>query len=335
MSDDIPQLRVAILSAAHLHADSYAAALGQLSGVTLTSVWDDDAARGQAKAAEYGTSYEPDLERALGACDAVIICSENVRHRELTEKAAGAGIHVLCEKPLATTAQDARAMVDTCQAAGVLLGTAFPVRHSGPAFWMRDAVSSGTLGKVLMIRGANRGTNPGGWFVNPALSGGGAVTDHTVHVADVIRFITGEEITSVYAEADTHFYPDLPVEDCGLLLMGLSGGGFASLDPSWSRPNKAYPIWGDVKVEITGTGGVANMDYGAQHNLLYSNTRVRAAQLPWGDNPDLLMVTDFLDAVRENRPPLATGEDGLRAVEIMEAAYRSIKSGQVAEVRQT
>ena len=328
----VPDLRIAILSTAHLHADSYAAALRDLDGVTLTALWDDDAGRGHGKAAEYGTEFQPELDVALSACDAVIVCSENIRHRELTERAASAGKHVLCEKPLATTVDDARAMIAACDTAGVLLGTAFPVRHSGPAFQMREAISSGALGAVLMIRGANRGTNPGGWFVDPALSGGGAVTDHTVHIADLIRFVTGEEITSVYAEADTHFYPDLGVEDCGLLMMGLSGGGFASLDPSWSRPNKAYPSWGDVRMQLTGTGGVATFDYTAQHNSLYSNSRVRAAQLPWGDDGDQLMVADFAAAVRENRPPLASGEDGLRAVEVVAAAYESLRTGRSVAV---
>ncbi len=328
----VSDLRIAILSAAHLHADSYAAALRDLDGVTLTVLWDNDTGRGHGKAVEYGTEFQPELDVALSTCDAVIICSENIRHRELTERAASAGKHVLCEKPLATTVDDARAMIEACDAAGVLLGTAFPVRHSGPAFQMREAISSGVLGAVLMIRGANRGTNPGGWFVDPALSGGGAVTDHTVHVADLIRFVTGEEITSVYAEADTHFYPDLGVEDCGLLMMGLSGGGFASLDPSWSRPNKAYPSWGDVRMQLTGTGGVATFDYTAQHNSLYSNSRVRAAQLPWGDDGDQLMVADFAAAVRENRPPLASGEDGLRAVEVVAAAYESLRTGRSVTV---
>ena len=327
-----PDLKIAILSAAHLHADSYAAALRALAGVTLAVLWDNDAARGHEKAGEYGTGFEPDLDAALNECDAVIICSENIRHRELTERAAAAGKHVLCEKPLATTVENARAMIETCAQAGVLLGTAFPVRHSGPAFQMRDAIASGALGSVLMIRGANRGTNPGGWFVDPALSGGGALTDHTVHIADLIRFVTDEEITSVYAEADTHFYPDLGVEDCGLLMMGLSGGGFASLDPSWSRPNQAYPSWGDVRMQLTGTGGVATFDYTAQHTELYANARVRAAEMPWGDDGDQLMVADFAEAVRENRSPLASGEDGLRAVEVVAAAYESLRTGRSVEV---
>ncbi|PLS76894.1 MAG: gfo/Idh/MocA family oxidoreductase [Chloroflexi bacterium] len=325
-------MKIGILSAAHVHTSSYARALQQIPGVTLAGLWDDNVTHGQQRAEEYDTTFEADLDRLLEACDAVVICSENVRHRELTVKAAEAGRHVLCEKPLATTTADARAMVEACQKAGVLLGTAFPVRQSGAVISLRDAVRNGVLGHVLMIRGTNRGTMPGGWFVDKSLSGGGAITDHTVHVVDAIRFVTGEEITSVYAQADTHFYPDLAVEDCGLLIMELSGGGIVSLDPSWSRPNQAFPTWGDVTMEVSGTEGVANVDYTAEHTKLYSNSRVRAAQLGWGEDNDLLLVTDFVRAIREGRAPMASGEDGMRAVEVVEAAYASIASGEVARV---
>ncbi len=326
------ELKIGILSAAHVHTSSYARALQQIPGVTLAGLWDDNVTHGQQRAEEYDTTFEADLDRFLEGCDAVVICSENVRHRELTVKAAEAGRHVLCEKPLATTTADARAMVEACQKAGVLLGTAFPVRQSGAVISLRDAVRNGVLGRVLMIRGTNRGTMPGGWFVDKSLSGGGAITDHTVHVVDAIRFVTGEEITSVYAQADTHFYPDLAVEDCGLLIMELSGGGIVSLDPSWSRPNQAFPTWGDVTMEVSGTEGVANVDYTAEHTKLYSNSRVRAAQLGWGEDNDLLLVTDFVRAIREGRAPMASGEDGMRAVEVVEAAYASIASGEVARV---
>lgn len=299
----------------------------------MVRVWDDDSERGRLKAEEYGAPFEPDLDAAIEACDSVVICSENAHHHSLTLRAAAAGRHVLCEKPLAITVEDALEMVQVCAKAGVVLGTAFPVRQSGAVFAMRDAVQDGRLGRVLMIRGTNRGTNPGGWFVEKSLSGGGAVTDHTVHVADAIRFITGEEITTVYAEADTGFTPGLEVEDCGLLLMDLSGGGFVSLDPSWSRPNKSFPTWGDVTMQLSGTKGMASFDYGAEHTKYYSNTLVRAAQLNWGDDPDELMVLDFLQAVQEGRAPLADGEDGLRAVEIVAAAHESIRTGQPVQVQ--
>ncbi|MBA3943939.1 MAG: Gfo/Idh/MocA family oxidoreductase [Herpetosiphonaceae bacterium] len=330
--NDASPLNIAILSAAHGHADSYAQALRATPGANLAGLWDDNAERGMSKAAHYGTAFESDLDRLLAKSDGVIICSENVHHRDLTIRAAQAGKHVLCEKPLAISPTDARAMLQACEQAGVLLGTAFPVRHAAGILSLRDAIRGGTLGQILMLRGTNRGTMPGGWFVDRALSGGGALTDHTVHVVDAIRFITGEEFTTVYAEADTHFYPELAVEDCGLLVMELTGGGIVSLDPSWSRPNKAFPTWGDVTLELTGTQGVASFDYTAQHSTLYSNTRIRSAQLPWGESSDELMVADFIQAIRTGRPPLASGEDGLRAVEVVTAAYESVAQHQVAMV---
>jgi len=332
MTGEAKELRVAILSTAHMHAYSYVRALRELPSASLAALWDNDAERGRARAAEWGTVFEADLARALDRCDAAIICSENVRHRELTLAAARAGKHVLCEKPLATTVDDAREMVRACREAGVILGTAFPVRHASALLDLRTAIQTGALGRVLMIRGTNRGTNPGGWFVDKTLSGGGVITDHTVHVVDAIRYITGEEITGVYAEADTRFSPDLGVEDCALLTMTLSGGGFASLDPSWSRPDKAFPTWGDVTMQVSGTEGVATFDYLAQHTKLYSNAAVRGAQVGWGEDGDALLIEDFVAAVREGRPPLASGEDGLRAVEVVRAAYESVASGQPVPV---
>jgi predicted dehydrogenase len=129
--------------------------------------------------AQYGAQSFDEPEALLAASDAVIICSENVHHRALTLMAAQAGKPVLCEKPLATTPDDARAMVDACNSANVPLFTAFPCRFS-PAFQtLKEAAHRGDLGEILAVRGTNRGKCPGGWFVDLALSGGGAVMDHT------------------------------------------------------------------------------------------------------------------------------------------------------------
>ncbi len=86
-------------------------------------------------------------------------------------------------------------------------------------------------------------------------------------------------------------------------------------------------------MEGSGTEGVANVDYAAQHTTVYTNSRVRAAQVGWGEDTDLLLVADFVHAIREDRAPMASGEDGLRAVEIVEAAYASIASGEAVLVQ--
>ena len=325
------QLRVGIASFAHGHAYSYAQALANLPDVTLAGVWDDQESRGQEAAKRFETNFMPNLEALLSDCDTLIVAAENARHKELVLAAAQAGRHVLCEKPLATNAADARAMLQACAAAKVLLGVAFPVRYSPAVRRLRLAVQSGALGQTLMIRATNRGTYPGGWFAEEQLSGGGALIDHIVHVADLLRWIWQSEFRSVYAEAATRYY-DIHVDDCGLLLITLNNDIVVSLDPSWSRPNKSFPTWGDVTFEVTGTAGTASVDVFAQNVELFNNQHVRAQHISWGDNLDMLMLDDWFDAVRKGGPAPITGEDGLRTVELVEAAYQSARSQRSVQV---
>jgi predicted dehydrogenase len=316
------RLRVGIASFAHVHAPAYATVLQEIPGAMLAGIWDDTPERGQRAAAAYNTPLYPDLEQLLAAVDTVIVTAENSRHKPIVLAAAAAGIPVLCEKPLATTLDDARAMVDACESAGVALGTAFPVRYSAAVQSLRAAVQRGLLGETLLIRATNRGTYPGGWFGDPALAGGGAIMDHTVHVADLLRWIWQREFTQVYAEAATRHH-DIAVDDCGLLLITLEGGLSASLDPSWSRPANAFPTWGDVTMEITGTRGAASLDVFAQHIEFFGNARGRTEWRNWSDNLDRLLLEDWLHAIRADAPPPISGYDGLRAVELALAAYRS------------
>lgn len=328
---DMP-LRVGIASFAHLHARSYAHALGQIAGATLAGVWDAEADRGTREASTFGTTFYPQLDQLLAEVDTLIVASENANHKDLVLAAAQAGVPVLCEKPLAPTPADARAMVDACVEADVMLGTAFPVRYSPAVRRLREAVRQGQLGETLMIRATNRGTYPGGWFGDPQLAGGGALMDHIVHVADLLRWIWGREFSQVYAEAATRYH-DLQVDDCGLLLITLEGGVSASLDPSWSRPNRSFPTWGDVTMEVIGVAGTARLDVFAQNLEWFNNDQVRAQWVNWGDNLDRLMIEDWLRAVRAGGPPPISGVDGLRAVELVAAAYISARSHEPVAVQ--
>lgn len=324
-------IRVGIASFAHLHAMSYAHAVNQLEGATLTGIWDEDPERGQKYAAQFNTTFYSDLDSLLDAIDTVIVASANVDHKPLVLAAAAKKVPVLCEKPLATTPADAREMIEACAKAGLQLGTAFPVRYSDAVRKLRDAVQSGALGQTLMIRGTNRGTYPGGWFGQREKSGGGAVMDHTVHVADIVGWIWECDFAEVYAEAATRFH-DTEVDDCGMLLATLANGVTLSLDPSWSRPNQSFPTWGDVTLEVTGTDGVASIDVFNQNNELFNNQTVRAQWQNWGDNLDYLMIKDWVEAIRDGKPAPISGEDGLRAVLLVEAAYRSVESHQPEKV---
>ena len=326
-------LQIGILSFAHMHAASYASALAARPDAALVGIADADPARGRAMAARFGTAFFASdaalLEQPL---DGVIVTSENVHHRALVEKAVAAGVKaVLCEKPLATTLEDARAMTALCADEGVRLATAFPCRYA-PAFQrLRARVQAGAVGEVLAIRGTNRGSMPGGWFTDRALSGGGAVIDHTVHIADLSRVLLGREATDVCAEIGSGFYHQ-EWDDTGFLTITYNGGVFATLDTSWSRP-KTYPTWGDVTMQVVGTGGVLDMDMFAQNLVHYDDAAGRVSWSNWGSGMDAGLVADFLRlAGGEDAPDLATGEDGLRALAVALAAYRSAGTGQPAAV---
>ncbi len=319
-------VKLGIMSFAHLHAHSYASAIRTLPDAELVGIADHDVDRAQEAARQYETRAFPSYEALLAAeLDAVVIASENVRHRELVEMAATAGRHVLCEKPLATTADDGLAMIEACREAGVQLMTAFPCRFSPAMRRIKAAVETGEYGSILAVRGTNRGRCPFGWFIDPTLSGGGAVMDHTVHVADLMRWLVGSEVRKVYAEISNGIF-HREFDDVGFLSLEFENGVFATLDTSWSRP-KSFPTWGDVTLAVTAQHGTLSLDMFSQNLVLYSDRTNDVRWQPWGSNIDLLMLESFVRAIETDEPMPVTGEDGLRAVEVALAAYRSAQAG--------
>ena len=321
-------IKLGIMSFAHMHAYSYATAIAQVDGVELSAVWDDDTARGKAAAEQSGTKFVADMDAFLKSDnDGVIICSENVKHRPMVEAAARAKKWILCEKPLATTIDDARAMVELCKKEGVGLGTAFPCRHVPPLVAVKNDIADGKYGNIYAATCTNNGSYPGGWFADEALSGGGATMDHTVHVADVLRWMLGKEFTHVYCENGNLIRADIGTDDFGSLHLEMEGGIKIQHIASWNR-SKSYPTWGDVTMEIIGEKGVIAVDAFNQKINLYNDDAMKAQWVGWGDNSDFGLVQDFADSIRERRDPAASGVDGLKAVEVTVAAYKSAKSKQ-------
>jgi predicted dehydrogenase len=320
------------MSMAHMHAYSYAGAINEIADAELVGIADHDPERAKSSAEQFGTRAFDSYKELLDAdLDAVVIGSENVRHRELCEMAASAGKHVLCEKPLATTVADGEAMITACKDAGVQLMTAFPCRFSPAMVRLKSALESGAPGAILAIRGTNRGRCPFGWFVDKKLSGGGAVIDHTVHVTDLMRWITGSEVTDVYAETSNRMFGK-DFEDIGFLTLGFTGGVFATLDSSWSRP-KSFPTWGDVTMNVVCERGVLSLDMFSQNLVVYSDRTGGVSWIPWGSNIDLLMLQAFVGAVQSGTPVPVSGVDGLRAVEVALAAYESAGRGEPVRLR--
>ncbi|MBI3008092.1 MAG: Gfo/Idh/MocA family oxidoreductase [Candidatus Omnitrophica bacterium] len=318
-------VKLGIMSFAHMHAYGYAECMSRLDGAILAGIADDNTARGRKMARKFHVKFFSSYKALLDEdIDGVIITSENSRHREMVGMAASCKRHILCEKPLAASIKDAQAMIDICRENSVKLQTAFPCRFATPAIRARAIINEGRLGKVLAINGTNRGKMPGGWFIDKKKSGGGAVMDHTVHVVDLMRWFLKQEVTEVYAEVDTRFH-NIKTDDCGILTMEFGDGTFATLDPSWSRPAKSFPAWGDVTMEIVGTEGVLSLDIFNQKFSLFSEKEGKENWVNWGDNMDNGLVEDFVHMIEEEREPSITGYDGLKATEVAVAAYQSAK----------
>jgi predicted dehydrogenase len=322
-------IRIGMLNTAHGHAHSYAASLRAIAGVELIGVADDDAGRGRAFAERHGIGAYESAEALLAEnLDGAVICSANLHHRPLTELAARHARHILCEKPIATTIADAEAMIEACARAGAKLQIAFPVRFAPPVMRLRALLRSGALGQIYGLKATNHGQMPGGWFVDRALSGGGAVIDHTVHVIDLLRWFFDAEVGEVYAEVGIDLLHDgLGIDDAGMLSFTLTNGAYGTLDTSWSRP-AAFPTWGDVTIEVVAERGWARLDAFKQQLAVYSNQANRAQWVGWGSDMDLGLMRDFVAMIAEGREPSISGRDGLKALEVALAAYQSAASGE-------
>lgn len=322
-------LSMGVLSAAHVHTDAYASLLAAREDIEFVGITDEDGERGQETAERHGTEYLA-ADTLLERIDAAVICSANVDHRDWFERAAGGGVHVLCEKPLAPTVEDARKIIDCWQKSGILAGVTMPLRFCGPVLRAKERVKE--IGQIRAISGTNRGKMPGGWFADPERAGGGAVVDHTVHIVDLVHSLTGEEVTEVYAEIDTRFH-DIPVDDVNVLSMELTDGTPFLLDGSWSKPN-SWHTWGDATLELTGTNGTLALDYTDQSlvHTLDSGPSAGVNTVFYGTDANAGLIDDFIESVREGHDPEIVPDDGLKAVRVIEAAYESAEVGQPVAV---
>ncbi|MHB9037408.1 MAG: Gfo/Idh/MocA family protein [Armatimonadota bacterium] len=323
--------KIGIMSFAHMHAYGYARALCELSNVDFVGIADDDLPRAKSAGKQFGVKVFKTYQEMLASdIDAVIVCSENANHRRHVVLAAQSEKHVLCEKPLAGTMQDAEAMAEVAKRSGVKLMTAFPCRFHTAYKRLKQCISSGEVGKVLAIKATNQGKCPWGWFTDTALSGGGAVIDHTVHLVDLMRDMTGAEPARVYAEIDNRMFGK-DFDDTGILTVDFTNGMFVTIDASWSRP-KCYPTWGNVNMDVTGTAGTASMEMFAQKIEHFSDEKSSYTYEYWGEDIDLAMVGSFADSVLTGKSVEVTADDGVKALQVALAAYESAKTGRTIDL---
>lgn len=321
--------KVGIISFAHMHAFDYANAIESLEDVQLVSIYDDNIKRGQEAAQKYKSSFYGNINDFLNSdIDAVIVTSENSAHMEHVLLSAKAKKDILCEKPIATNLEDAQTMIDVCKDEAVKLQIAYPVRFC-------DAIKEGkelvdNLGDLLFIKTTNRGRNPGGWFIEKELSGGGAVLDHTVHMVDVVRWYTGLEITEVSAQIDTMFSEE-DIDDAGILDLKFENGLVMSHDCSWSK-NQKYPTWGDVTIELYGSKGSLEIDAFKDYFISYDDEGSPVAEYFSGNDMNLELIEDFIRAVEGKQEVGITGYDGLKSLEAALAAYESMEHNKTIKL---
>lgn len=331
-------MKIAVLSFAHVHAAGYLRLLSRMPGVEVIGSDPDTGSaapgevRGRAFAEELGVAYARTYDEAFAwGPDAVIVCSENARHRPLVELAASHGVDVLCEKPLATTVEDGEAMLAACRAAGVRLAVAFPVRFSPAYAAVKAAVASGEAGRVLTVSGANNGAMPTRarrWFADPELAGGGALMDHTVHIADLLDDLFGDaRPVDVYAQTNNRMYEDeVDAETSGLVTVTYDNGSVATIDCSWSHP-RSHHSWGGLELTVIGERATLEMDAFDQSVQGYSERNRQGLELPFGADLDERMLRAFLYGPGDGGMDVADGEGGLRTLKIVAAGYASARSG--------
>ncbi|MDA8297290.1 MAG: Gfo/Idh/MocA family oxidoreductase [Actinomycetota bacterium] len=319
-------MRVGLLGCAHVHAAHYVAALraGDI-GARAVALYDPDSEQAAAFAAAHGLERATDAASLCGAVDAVIVVSEHSRYVEMVQSAARAGLPVLCEKPFGASLGDLRTLLAT----DVWCSVAFPMRYAPPLVRAKAMIEQGGLGELVAMSGTNRGSYPGGFFGDRARSGGGALIDHVVHVADALYVLSGLEYETVYAEAG-RFRNVGDVEDVAQVLATTTSGAFASIDSSWSRP-AAMPGGLDFQMTLWFERATLHLDGMARRGLVVAADGSIDYE-EYGRGVNEAMLSAWVRAIESGAAPPIPALDGARATELALGALRSAETGRVVDL---
>lgn len=315
------------------HAAGWAETEATLAGFVTKS-----ASTAQALADQYQARLYPDFETMLAEVDVVDICAPTHLHHEMVLKAAAAGKHIICEKPLARTVPQGQAMIAACRAAGVKLLAAHVVRFFPEYAQAKAAVANGDIGRPAVIR-LTRGTfRPkkavDNWFVDFDKSGG-MMFDLMVHDFDVARWVAGE-VASVFAKNITSTRPNVPV-DYGLAILKHHGGAISHVEGSWAYPPPLFR----TRFEIAGSDGWLEFDSAktAAIGLHLKQQPTDAPDVPLpssplSESPYTTQIKAFYQALTQDAPVPVSAADGLAAIQIAAAALESARQGVAIELEQ-
>ena len=315
------------------HAAGWAATPATIVGVVSKS---EDTAVSLTQ--QYGGKIYPDLAAMLPDVDVVDICTPTHRHHEMTLQSAAAGKHVVCEKPLARTTEQAQEMIAACESAGVKLLVAHVVRFFPEYALARQKVAGGEIGKTAVIRLKRGSFQPkkavDNWFVNFEKSGG-MMLDLMIHDFDYARWVAGE-VTRVYAKNISGTHSDESV-DHGLAILTHKNGTISHVEGSWAYPQPMFR----TQLEIAGDNGLIQFDSGqmAAIGLHLHQTGGEAPDVPLpssplSEGPYTTQIKSFYEHLANDVPVRITAVDGYKALQIALAAIQSAQTGQPVEIEE-
>ena len=318
-------LRVGLVGCGAIARRSHLPGL-RAAGAEVVAFASRSLASAEAAAGDWGSgNVFPDWRALIDdpGVEAVDVCSPNRSHAEVAVAAAEAGKHVLVEKPMACTLEEADRMIAAAGQSGVVLAVAHNMRFAAPFFTAHLLVREGAVGDVVGFRA---GFGHGGpqdwapqatWFFDLEQSGGGALIDLGIHGADLIRFVVAEEVVDVSALLSRR--PD-GVDDAAQVIMRTAGGAVGSFHASWkARPGP------DHQLTVFGTEATLHLDRRTPLSLHRPGGKPEPVELrqPPGD-----LFSGFVAACASGSAPPVTAEEGRAALAIVDAAYRSEANGR-------
>ncbi|MCJ8008504.1 Gfo/Idh/MocA family protein [Lederbergia wuyishanensis] len=267
-------------------------------------------------------SFDEAVE-TLERIDVIDICLPTYLHKEYVKKAAELGKHVICEKPIARTLEEAKSMIDICQKNNVRLFIGQVVRFFPEYERAKRLIEAGTIGKPGIIRTSRNGKFPKAWndWYSNYQNSGGVVLDLLIHDFDFLRWCFGE-VNRVYAKG--LMGREFAKIDYALVTLRFESGTIAHVEGSWAH-DKFYTAY-----EFAGDNGSMEFDsrryaFTAIKKRNVEDNSITISQNPLNENPYYQELTHFIECIEKNSPPIVTAEDAIKALEISLAAKKSMQ----------
>ena len=314
--------------------------------VELTAVCDINQQRAIETAEKYGVLFYTDYKELLksGKVDAVSVCTPNYLHAPITIDALEAGLHVLCEKPMATSKEEAEAMIAAAEKNGKKLMIGHNQRFVPSHQKARQLIANGEVGKIYSFRTAFGHGGPEGWSVDGKESWFfekekafvGAMGDLGVHKTDLLRYVLGEEIVEVGAFVETNAKDFADVDDNAVCVLKTESGIIGTLAASWAYTGKE-----DNSTIIYGEKAILRLEDDPVNSLVvqYSNGEVVKYELgkiqsnESGGQNNTHVIEHFVNAILLDEEPAVPGQEGMKSLGVILAALESNETKKIVQVR--